>query len=116
MIVRIRVHEVSPRRMPRRRERRANSRNRALVRDIAVHDLELLAVDEGNSRRRDSARARDPALDLIAHDVNPEPSIALERITHDRVLEGNPRVYRIGATGVSRRIRAKQRIAAIDLA
>src|ERR1700730_10435521 len=116
MIVRIRVHEVSPRRMPRRRERRANSRNRALVRAIAVHDLELLPIDEGNSRRRDSARARDPALDLVAYDVNPEPPIALERITHDRIPEGDPRVYGIEADGVPRRIRVEQRIAATELA
>src|SRR4029077_17448023 len=93
-----------------------NSRDRPLICAIAVHDLEQLTVDEGNSCRRDSACASNPALDLVAPDVNPEPPVALERITHDRILEGDPCVHRVEMNGVSRCIRPKQCIAAIKLA
>ena len=102
--------------MPGRRERRAHRRDRALVRAIAVHDLELGPIDERNSRSGDSARACDPALDLVGHDVNPEPPLALERIAHDRILEDEPRVHRVGVEGVPHRSRAEQRVAAIELA
>src|SRR6185437_7994541 len=65
-IVRVDVDDRFTRRAPRRRERRARRRKRALVRSVAVDDLELRSIDEGNPRRRNAAGTGDPALDLVA--------------------------------------------------
>ena len=75
---------------------RHHRRQRTLIRAIAVYDLELRSIDEGDLGGRDTANTGQPAFDFVAHAMDRESQLAPNGITQDRIPDSEARVHRIG--------------------